>query len=313
MSVSDRVEEASLPTARRARSLEAEDLGLAVEEDPSPLSAEEVENVAEEFDRPLEEVQQWVDSLRYKRQIIIYGPPGTGKTHLAKKLAGHIVSGTDGFQETVQFHPTYSYEDFIHGIRPQVTDEGDLVYGWEDGGFVSFCDEARDRADDCVLVIDEVNRANISEVFGELLFLLEHRDSELRLSGGRRFTVPENVLIIGTMNTADKSIALLDYAFRRRFSFVPLWPDYDLLRSFHARETGLDVEGLVEVLEEINDAIDNRHKEVGITYFLTPDLGSRIEAIWRTEIEPYLEEYFFDEPERVSPFRWAEVEGRIGL
>ena len=124
--------------------------------------------------------------------------------------------------------------------------------------------------------------------------------------------IPANVRIIATMNTADRSIALVDAALRRRFAFLALYPDYEVLRRYHARAaTGFPVEALIRVLGRVNDAIGDIHYAVGITYFLRPDLATTLGAIWRTEIEPYLEEYFFDQPEQVDGFRWAQVRGVI--
>src|SRR5690606_11871441 len=129
--------------------------------------------------------------------------------------------------------PSYAYEDFMQGIRPQSKD-GRLEYPLVPGRFLDFCERARSRDGRCVLVIDEINRADLSRVFGELMYLLEYRDREVPLSGGQRFSIPSNVRIIGTMNTADRSIALVDYALRRRFAFLRLSPNFHVLRRYHA-------------------------------------------------------------------------------
>lgn len=297
----------------KVRELTAAEIGLETARGSEGMAEEDVESIAEHFALEPEEVQRWIAALGYKRQAIIYGPPGTGKTELAKSIAEHIVEGTDGFVKTIQFHPSSSYEDFIQGIRPSTTDDGDLIYDWEDGTFLQFCDKAENHEDRCVLIIDEINRANIPEVFGELMLLLEHREEEITLPGGRNFSPPENVRLIGTMNTADQSIALLDYAFRRRFAFIPLWPNFELLRSYHDGTTDVDPEGLISVLKKANGAINDRNREIGVTYFLDPELETRIEAIWRTEIEPYLEECFFEDPDRMTEFRWGSVKGEIGI
>ena len=126
---------------------------------------------------PKDELERWENSLDRKKQIILYGPPGTGKTFLARKLAKHIVAGNDGFTDLVQFHPSYSYEDFLQGIRPRITVEGGLTYALQDWTFKRFCDRARARTGPCVLVIDEINRANLSRVFGELMYLVPAGDS----------------------------------------------------------------------------------------------------------------------------------------
>jgi 5-methylcytosine-specific restriction protein B len=144
------------------------------------------------------------------------------------------------------------------------------------------------------------------------MYLLEYRDRSIPLAGRGRFSIPDNLRILGTMNTADRSIALVDHALRRRFAFLPVYPDYDVLRYYHARhETGFPVEELIEVLQEINQHIGDPHTYIGITFFLQEKLDEHLRGIWRTEIEPYLEEFFFDRPELVEEFRWARVAPRI--
>lgn len=254
------------------------------------------------------ELARWVRAVERKGQAVFYGPPGTGKTYVAERIARHLVGGGDGFVETVQFHPAYGYEDFVEGIRPR-TEDGQLQYPLEPGRLLQFCAEAEGREGRCVLVVDEINRANLSRVFGELMYLMEYRDRGVTLASGQPFSIPANVRILGTMNTADRSIALVDHALRRRFAFVRLWPDFDVLRGYHrARGTGFPVGALVGVLEALNEQIGDPHYAVGISYFLDEALGERVEDVWRMEIEPYLEEYFFDRPESVEPFLWREVE-----
>jgi 5-methylcytosine-specific restriction protein B len=179
------------------------------------------------------------------------------------------------------------------------------------GRFLEFCYKAQACRDTCVLIIDEINRANLSRVFGELMYLLEYRDRRIPLAGGGFLQIPANVRLVGTMNTADRSIALVDHALRRRFAFIALYPNYELLRRYHHQHTGFPVEGLVGVLTGLNRTIGDRHYEVGVTFFLHPNLAGEIEDIWRMEIEPYLEEYFFDRPDTVEDFRWAKVRDRI--
>ena len=138
------------------------------------------------------------------------------------------------------------------------------------------------------------------------MYLLEYRDRQVPLASGGLFRIPKNVRLIGTMNTADRSIALVDHALRRRFAFLALYPDYDVLRHYH-RQTGFDVEPLITVLKRLNRQIDDRHYEVGITFFLRADLDKQMEGIWTMEIEPYLEEFFFDQPDKADAFRWSKV------
>ena len=248
----------------------------------------------------------WHDAIERKGQAVLYGPPGTGKTYMAEALAKVLIGGGNGFSEVVQFHPAYAYEDFIQGIRPRTSREGGLEFVMVPGRFLDFCREAQGRRDTCVLIVDEINRANLSRVFGELMYLLEYRGAAVPLAGGGMFRIPENVRIIGTMNTADRSIALVDHALRRRFAFLALRPCDEVLRRFH-EGTGQSVDALIEKLAELNKAIDDKNYHVGITFFMDPDLDTHLEAIWRMEIEPYLEEYFFDDSTTVDRFRWEKV------
>jgi hypothetical protein len=251
-------------------------------------------------------IKQWQKSLLRKGQVILQGPPGTGKTFVAERLARLLVSGTSGHWEIVQFHPSYAYEDFMQGIRPSIK-AGALSYNIEPGRFLEFCERASNtNGAPAVIIIDEINRANLSRVFGELMYLLEYRDREVPLStGAKPFQIPKNVYLIGTMNTADRSIALVDHALRRRFSFIYLEPNYDVLKS-HLVEDGLPADSLINTLRTLNAAIDDRHCLVGISFFLTDGtkLRSTLEDIWRGEIEPYLDEYFYDQPDKAKAFRW---------
>lgn len=270
-----------------------------------------LETCATETGYTPEQLQKWVDSINRKKQAILYGPPGTGKTFLAERLALLLSAGGNMPPELIQFHPSYAYEDFIQGLRPKVSDTGSIRYSLEPGRFYDFCERARRIKNNCVLIIDEINRANLSRVFGELMFLLEYRNKKIHLaSGGQDFSIPENVRIIGTMNTADRSIALVDYALRRRFSFIPMIPNYDLLKKFHANSL-FNTDKLVAELETINSKIDDVNYQIGVTFFLRPDLETYIEDIWNHEIYPYLEEYFFDRHEQIRDFKWEHVLKRL--
>jgi len=253
---------------------------------------------------------RWVRAIERKKQAIIYGPPGTGKTYLAEHLAKHLIGSGDGFAELVQFHPAYAYEDFIQGIRPQARGDGILDYPGVPRRSLEFCKHAKKRADRCVLIIDEINRANLARVFGELMYLLEYRNQTVPLASGGFFRIPDNVRMIGTMNTADRSIALVDHALRRRFAFLALYPNYHVLKQYH-ENTSFNVQPLIQTMEKLNTQIADRHYEVGITYFLREDLSDQIEDIWRMEIEPYLEEYFFDQQDKAEAFRWENIEKDI--
>lgn len=247
--------------------------------------------------------------LDRKKQIILQGPPGTGKTFVAKRLARLKVSETRGFSDIIQFHPTYSYEDFIQGIHPRI-DGGGLSYDVKDGRFLEFCAKAAERENEpFVLIIDEINRANISRVFGELMFLLEYREERVPLVYEGSLKIPENVFIIGTMNTADRSIALVDFALRRRFTFVYLKPNYSVLER-HLEKYGLTESlsrSLIRVLTAINKQINEPNYEIGISFFLNSDIRNTLQDVWEGEIEPYLEEFFYDNKPKVEPFRWTHL------
>jgi tetratricopeptide (TPR) repeat protein len=260
------------------------------------------------------ELTRWIHAINRKGQAIIQGPPGTGKTFIAEKLAKHLIGGGDGFSDIIQFHPAYTYEDFIEGLRP-ITQNGQLTYSIVPGRFLEFCKQAEACEDTCVLIIDEINRANLSQVFGELMYLLDDRQDTQRfitLASGQLFRIPTNVRIIGTMNTADRSIALVDNALRRRFAFIPVDPNYEVLRQYHHREkTGFPVDKLTSILEDVNRAINNKHYQLGISFFLTKTLAEDIQDIWKMEIEPYLEEYFFDNQVKMDEFLWDKIKDQL--
>jgi 5-methylcytosine-specific restriction protein B len=251
------------------------------------------------------DLTRWLKAINRKRQAILYGPPGTGKTFLAEKLAHYLIAESDGFSDLVQFHPAYAYEDFIQGIRPQ-TEDGRLTYPMQPGRFLEFCQKAQNRDGLCVLIIDEINRANLARVFGELMYLLEYRDKRIPLAGGKSLKIPKNVRLIGTMNTADRSIALVDHALRRRFAFIRLAPNPDILRHFH-KEKPFPIDQFIPILEKLNRQINDPHYEIGHTFFLNENLTAELPDIWQMEIEPYLEEYFFDRPEAIDQFRWQTI------
>lgn len=270
----------------------------------------DAETLAADTGYAADQLKGWIDQLRRKQQLILYGPPGTGKTYLAKCLARHLVAG-GGFSELVQFHASYAYEDFVQGIRPQVI-AGALHYELAPGHFLRFCAQARQAGEKpCVLILDEINRANLARVFGELMYLLEYRQHPIALAGGGpEFSIPDNVYLIGTMNTADRSIALVDQAMRRRFTFVRLRPNYQLLANYLAARS-VSPEKLVALLKEVNQSIDDEDCALGISFFIVADVATALAHIWQGEVEPYLEEVFFDRPDQMARFRWSKVAGRL--
>ena len=243
-------------------------------------------------------LNETIDLLREKRQLILYGPPGTGKTFLAQALAGYLADATGGGYQLVQFHPSYSYEDFFEGFRPTPGDHGGTIsFQLEPGPFKMLAQQAAAHPGQAhILVIDEINRANLAKVFGELYFLLEYRDREVSLqySPKESFQLPDNLYVIGTMNTSDRSIALVDAAMRRRFNWQALFPDQppvkDLLRRW-LKAHNLD-ERAASLLDALNARIEGKDGKVGPSYLMTErardDLGIR--RIWEHQILPLLEE-----------------------
>ena len=251
--------------------------------------------------------------LDHKRQVIFYGPPGTGKTYVARELAWAL-SGSKDRVRLVQFHPSYAYEDFIEGYRPKAG--GDPGFELRDGPFKALAEAAlADRSHDYYLVIDEMNRGNVAKVLGELYFLLEYRDEKIQLQySAEPFELPPNLRIIGTMNTADRSIALLDAALRRRFAFIPFFPDRPpvegLLRRW-LRKNRPEMAWVADVVDLANQRLADRNGAIGPSFFLKSDLDeARLERIWRHEIGPYLEDHFFDDPERLRDFELGALRTR---
>jgi 5-methylcytosine-specific restriction protein B len=262
---------------------------------------------------------EWLHELRdlldERRQLILYGPPGTGKTFLARRVAADLVGPEQ--VRLVQFHPAYTYEDFFEGYRPApgVVDGG-ISFELRPGPFRQLVTRAREHPDQAfVLIIDEINRANLAKVFGELYFLLEYRDQAVDLlysSDEEGFTLPTNIYVIGTMNTADRSIALVDAAMRRRFAFVELSPDTEPTRSLLARWSARHELGDVaaRLLVRLNQRIEDPDFRIGPSYFMrstAPDAHdtNRLDRIWRTSILPLLQEHHYGE--------WESAKGRYRL
>ena len=246
--------------------------------------------------------------LKEKQQVIFQGPPGTGKTYVARELARHI-AGSEQRVALVQFHPSYAYEDFVQGYRPTLID-GHPGFELKDGPLLRAARRAQDDRDaKHFLVIDEINRGNLAKVFGELYFLLEYRDSEVLLQyADEPFCLPENLYIIGTMNTADRSIALVDLALRRRFYFVEFHPDKapvkGLLRRY-LKDRVPDMEWVASVVDQANARLsDDRHAAIGPSYFMTPRLDEdAVRRIWEHSVLPYIEERLFGQgEERLADF-----------
>jgi MoxR-like ATPase len=262
--------------------------------------------LAAELLLPPEYLERVEELLAHKGQVIFYGPPGTGKTFVAQKLARHC-AGQTGEVKVIQFHPSYAYEDFVEGYRPRA-DNGQAGFRLVEGPLKRIAHLARQSpADRFVLLIDEINRGNLAKVFGELYFLLEYRGEEVRLQYSEEpFTLPKNLWLIGTMNTADRSIALLDAALRRRFYFVPFFPNEQplqgLLRRWLEREKP-ELSWVADVVDRANQLLGDRHAALGPSHFLRPDLTERwVTLIWQHAVVPYLEELLLGEEDRLRDF-----------
>lgn len=242
-----------------------------------------------------------VAALHRRGQIILYGPPGTGKTFVARALSDAI--GADASRvKRIQFHPSYTYEDFFAGYRPHASDTGQLSFQLKLGPLRKLADDARRNPElTHVLMIDEINRANLSKVFGELYYLLEYRDDPIEVlyagsgeDGGNSFRLPENVVIIGTMNTADRSIALLDSAMRRRFSFFELHPDVEPLAGILHRweQRYPQPQPVAQLFDLLNATIGDREDRIGPSHLLreNPMSENDLAAAWDESIIPLLED-----------------------
>lgn len=272
--------------------------------------------LAKELFLPRKWIEEVAALLDHKGQVVFYGPPGTGKTFVARKFARWFAD--KGRVETIQFHPSFAYEDFVQGYRPLEAEgdsESSIKFKLIDGPLLRLARHARDSGEVCVLIIDEINRGNVAKLFGELYYLLEYRDEEIELQYGERFSLPENLLVVGTMNTADRSIALVDAALRRRFHFVPFFPDQypieGLLRRW-LEANKPDMAWVADLLDEANVMLGDRNFQIGPSYFMTEVLDDEwLERIWRYSVKPYLEEQFFDEPERVEEFDLERLRARV--
>lgn len=261
-------------------------------------------------------LQDLIQLWQERNQVVLYGPPGTGKTYIARALAGHVAE-RDAVR-LVQFHPSYAYEDFFEGFRPvEGAGAGTVAFAKTPGPLREIAAEARNNPEQpYILIVDEINRANLAKVFGELYFLLEYRHATVRLqySPSEAFNLPPNVFIIGTMNTADRSIALVDAAIRRRFAFVELHPDdppvRDVLANWLAAndQNGDQRAALLAALNESIGEEDHDFK-IGPSYLMKPNLDTddALERVWRYDLMPLLEEHYYGRLTR------TQIRNRFGL
>ena len=265
--------------------------------------------LADELYLPANFLEEINTLLTDKKQIIFQGPPGTGKTYVAQELAQHL-AGSKNRVTLVQFHPSYDYVDFVQGYRPAPMENGQPGFKLQDGPLLRAAKAAEaDPAAKHFLIIDEINRGNLAKVFGELYFLLEYRNERINLQySDAEFSLPENLYIIGTMNTADRSIALVDLALRRRFYFVEFhpdkWPIQGLLRRYLNNESP-GIAWVADVVDRANELLsDEPNAAIGPSYFMKPGLDeTSVRRIWQYGVLPYIEERLFGQGEdRLAEF-----------
>jgi len=287
---------------------------------PEAVIPEPDEALADKLLLPVDWLRETVDLLNDKHQIVLYGPPGTGKTYLAQELCKALVEGAGGEYDVVQFHPSYAYEDFFEGLRPRLQQDGSggVTFDLVPGPLRRMAARALGNPSvPYVLIIDEINRANLAKVFGELYFLLEYRGTQVSLQYSEdEFSLPRNLYLIGTMNTADRSIALVDAAMRRRFYFQGLSPTAAPVAGLLGRwlkRQGLPDEA-ASLLTAINEAIDDDDFAIGPSYLMTKRVSQPggLDRIWRTALQPLLAEHYFGEGRDIeAEFGLAALQARL--
>lgn len=305
-------------------SISPEIIWETVDVEDSDKSAEEPQDIIKKYNKDDFLKDVFIDSdeydslynlLKYKRNVILQGAPGVGKTFLAKRLAYSIIGSNNNEQvEMVQFHQNFSYEDFIMGYKP--VDNG---FELKCGIFYSFCKKAEENLDrPYFFIIDEINRGNLSKIFGELMMLIEgdKRGEKVRLAyKDEEFSVPKNVYLIGMMNTADRSLAMMDYALRRRFSFFDISPAFNStsFKTYISQNISMDLaERIISNFQKLNKFIEDESTSglgkgycIGHSYFCVPPVKGQKEQEWydsiiKYEIAPLLYEYWWDDQDKAK-------------
>jgi 5-methylcytosine-specific restriction enzyme B len=302
----------------------ADESGLTLDDLTPDADEDRLGAASEDLLLPRSFLDEIHELLEAHRQVVFFGPPGTGKTYVAQRLA-EALAPIDEHRMLIQFHPSTSYEDFFEGYRPLSTGDDQMIYKLVSGPLRVMAERA--SADLAgrphILIIDEINRANLAKVLGELLFLLEYRDREIHplYRPSETFSLPDNLWIIGTMNTADRSIATVDAALRRRFHFVPFVPDDQadnpisglLSRWLSENDEPSWVGDLVDgVNQRLRREMGGDHLLLGPSYFMQRGLDrDRLALIWKYRIEPLVDDLFFGD-DRAKAFRFDAIWREFG-
>lgn len=291
-------------------------LGIVTKTEIESNAKFEIDKILENVFITKNDFQNIIDILSTKKNIILQGSAGVGKTFIAKKIAQALQENySEERIEMIQFHQSYSYEDFIQGYRPN-NDSFEL----KNGIFHELCERAKkDKSVPYFLIIDEINRGNLSKIFGELMMLIEadkrgeKNKIKLAYSSNEHFFIPDNLYIIGTMNTADRSLTIVDYALRRRFAFIKMKPKYNeqfeafLLKKGISKEIIISITNKMTALNNIIDADESLGDgfEIGHSYFCSYKSGEHnkwLSNVFKYEIIPLIEEYWFDDQQLVDEY-----------